>query len=239
MILVAYGDEPRLVDAGDSALERTANDPSVEVVVVDNGLPGERRRALQGRAGVHVVGDGANLGFADGANLGAARSTGQVVVFLNQDAALRPGCLRHLADVARRPGVGLATASVRLANDPGLLNSAGNVLNVFGHSWAGHFGEPAEAVGLVESDVLLASGCCFAVARSVWNDLGGFFGPLFMYYEDAELSLRAHLSGLTVRYVPDAVVVHHYRTNFGAWKIGLADRNRRAVLFTTFRTRTL
>jgi GT2 family glycosyltransferase len=239
VILVAYGDEPRLVDAVESAQVRSANDPSVEVVVVDNGLPAERRRALEGRAGVRVVGDGTNLGFADGANLGAERSTGRVVVFLNQDASLRPGCLRHLADAARRPGVGLATASVRLADHPDLLNSAGNVLNVFGHSWAGHLGEPAAAAGLVESDVLLASGCCFAVSRAVWDDLGGFFGPLFMYYEDAELSLRAHLYGLTVRYVPDAVVLHHYRTNFGAWKIGLADRNRRAVLLTTFRTRTL
>src|SRR5262249_40159710 len=52
---------------------------------------------------------GANLGFAAGANHGAARAQGDVLIFLNPDARVLPGAVQTLADTLRlAPGAGIA-----------------------------------------------------------------------------------------------------------------------------------
>ncbi len=56
--------------------------------------------------------------------------------------------------------------------------------------------------------------------RNLWEDLGGFAEEYFAYVEDTEMSLRLWQRGLTVEYVPDAVVLHHYAFS----------RNKRQVL---------
>jgi GT2 family glycosyltransferase len=77
------------------------------------------------------------------------------------------------------------------------------------------------------------------VRRSVWEELGGFVEELFAYYEDCELSLRVRQHGLSVIYVPQAIVVHRYEFSRNHLKLYLADRNRWIVLLTGYERRTL
>ena len=58
-----------------------------EVIVVDNASSDGSIAAVQSRfPWVTVIETGANLGFAAGANQGAAHARGDVLVFLNPDA---------------------------------------------------------------------------------------------------------------------------------------------------------
>ncbi len=66
--------------------------------------------------------------------------------------------------MAARPEVGIASASIRLADDPDLLNSAGNPVHFLGFCWSGAFGEPA-ANYPVEAEVLSAAGTAMALRR--------------------------------------------------------------------------
>jgi GT2 family glycosyltransferase len=74
--------------------------------------------------------------------------------------------------------------------------------------------------------------------REVFEMLGGFderFSP--GYYEDVDLCRRAYEAGLTVLYVPSAVLYHH---EGGSFKQGLCDarylrfRNRIRFVFKHF-----
>jgi GT2 family glycosyltransferase len=59
-------------------------------------------------------------------------------------------------------------------------------------------------------DVDYCSGACVLVERRAFDKLGGFdarFAPA--YYEDVDLCMRLHQSGLRIVYCPEAVVVHH------------------------------
>lgn len=235
-VVLAYGEQPHLVAVVDALLASTGVD--VDVVLVDNGCTTPPLDDLRRRPGVTVLDPGVNTGFTGGCNLGAAASSSPLLAFVNSDALVAPGALASLAETALRPGVGLASASLRLAADPDLLNSAGNPVHVLGLSWAGHLGEPA-AEHAVAGPVTSATGAAFAVRREVWDQLGGFTEPLFAYCEDADLSLRTWQLGHTVEYVPEAVVVHHYEFSRNPAKFYLLERNRLALVGTLYQGRTL
>ncbi len=236
MVIPAYGDDPWLERAVRSALESTGVD--ADAVVVDNGAEAAAVARLAVLAGVTVVRPGANLGFAGGCNAGAAVATGDVVAFLNQDAVLDPGALAALAEAASRPDVGIATASIRLADEPDTINSAGNPLHFLGFSWAGGYGEPASAHD-EPCDVVGASGTGMALRREVWAALGGFAEEYFAYLEDTELSLRCWQRGLRVVYVPGAGVVHRYDFSRNPGKWFLLERNRLLLVLTAYEPRTV
>jgi GT2 family glycosyltransferase len=160
------------------------------------------------------------------------------VAFVNQDAFVDPEALRELARVALRPDVGLATGSVRLADEPETINSAGNVVHFLGFGWSGGFGDRAAAHS-EEREVAAASGTALALRRSLWQQLDGFAEQYFAYHEDAELSLRSWQLGLAVRYVPTAIVRHRYEFSRNAEKYYLLERNRLLGLLTLLEGRTL
>ena len=90
-------------DAMSESLTCVLADPRVdELVIVDNGSSLIEAARLRGfaerdRRVVLVNGQG-NVGFAKGANLGARRATGDVLVFLNPDAFLQGGCVTALLE---------------------------------------------------------------------------------------------------------------------------------------------
>jgi GT2 family glycosyltransferase len=233
-VVLAWQDEPWLERSVEALLASTGVD--VEVVLVDNGCTTDAVPRLAALPGVVLVEPGRNLGFAGGCNAGAAAASGEVLALVNSDAVVAPDALAALAAVAREPGVGIATGSIRLADDPGRLNTAGNPLHYLGLVWAGHFGEPPRPV---REEVPLASGAGCALRRELWESLGGFAAEYFAYHEDAELSWRCRRRGLAVVHVPAAVVVHRYEFSRTAAKQYLLERNRWLLLLTAYERRTL
>lgn len=236
VVMLAYGAEPYLADAARAVLASSGVD--IDLVLVDNGATTPAVDEVAGMPGVAVLRPGANTGYAGGCNLGAAGATGDYLAFVNSDALVTPPALAALAKVAADPAVGAATASVRLADHPDLINTSGNPLHFTGLSWAGGNGEPASRHA-VRRAVPSLSGCCFVIRRELWQRLGGFAPEYFAYHEDTELSLRLWRQGLSVQYVPDAVVLHHYEFSRNDRKYYLVERNRLITLITTYQTRSL
>lgn len=236
VVVLAHGDEPVLEECVDAILGST--DVRVELIVVDNGCSSPHLDALEQRPEVRLLRPPRNLGFAGGCNLASAHTRAPYLALVNSDAVLHPAALARLCAVAARPSVGIASASVRVAYDPDLLNTAGNPVHFTGLTWSGAFGEPA-AHHAREQEVASATGATMALRRAVWDDLGGFPEAYFAYLEDTELSLRCRQRGLRIRYVPDAVSVHHYSFNRNADKLRLLERNRLLLLLTVYETRTL
>jgi GT2 family glycosyltransferase len=234
--MLAYGAEPYLEDAARAILASTGAD--VDLVVVDNGCTSDGIDVVKGLPGARVLCPAENTGYAGGCRLGAAEATGDVLAFVNSDAIVAPDALARLAAVTAEPRVGGAMASVRLADTPDLINTAGNPLHFVGLSWAGGNGSPATEYA-VRRQVPSLSGCCFAIRRSLWVELDGFAEEYFAYHEDTELSLRLWHRGLTAEYLPDAVARHHYEFSRNDLKFYLVERNRLITLLTTYQGRSL
>jgi len=234
-VVLAWQAEPWLPRAVDALLSSDGVD--VEVVLVDNGCTNDDVAQLAHRPGVTVVRPGRNLGFAGGCNAGAAAARGRYIALVNSDCVVRPGTLSRLVEAVEAPGVGIAAGSVRLAEDPTLINAGANPIHVLGLSWCGRFGKPETRTE--PFDTLGGSGACLLTTTAHWRRLGGFDETYFAYHEDAELSLRTWRTGQRVVCVPDAVGVHRYEFSRNAFKFYLIERNRLMLLATMWSGRAL
>lgn len=236
VVVVVYGDEPVLPSCLEAIEGSKGVDP--EIIVVENGGSEAIIAEFERRGEVTVVRPGRNSGFAEGCNLGVRAGSAPFVALVNPDAVVAPDALALLVEMAARPGVGIATASIRLADRPDLLNSAGTELTFLGLSWAGHFEEPAADQDL-EMLVAAASGAGMACTRAHWEALDGLVDEFFAYFEDAEFSIRTWHCGLSVVYVPGAVITHRYEFSRNPGKFFLLERNRLVTTLTCFEGRHL
>jgi GT2 family glycosyltransferase len=236
VVVLAYGAEPLLVPCVRAALASTG--VRAEIVLVDNGCTDGGVDQLRHEARVRVVDPGTNLGFAAGCARGVDEARADTIAFVNSDAVVRSDALANLVAPLGDPSIGITTASIRLARDPELVNSAGNGVHLLGFSWCGGLYDDASDHRTAR-DVASASGAAMALRRCTWDELGGFVPEFFTYYEDTELSLRSWQRGRRVVFVPDAVVTHEYVQARNPRKLYLVERNRLVSLFTLYERRTL
>ncbi len=193
-----------------------------EVVVVDSGSSDDPAAVLPER--VRLVDAGGNVGFAGGAALGAAQTSAPLVLFLNPDAIVEPGCLDALREA---PADWAAWQALVLLPDGETVNTAGNVAHWTGLGWAGHCDSRLADLGLDGPQPAgFASGAALVVRRADWDAAGGFDPAYFMYGEDQDLSLRLRLAGRGVGIIPGARVVHGYDFAKGDYKWFHLERNR-------------
>ena len=221
VVMVVY----RTGEALAQSLACVVADPHVDqFIVVDNGSsPGEEARLadLARDPKVVVVSGQGNVGFARGANLGAAKATGDLLVFLNPDAFLEPGCITALADeVEAHPGLCLvggrilnADRSEQRGGRRGEVTPLRALLSISGLSRAGalrRFEVHHETAALPDAAVATptVSGALFCMRRGDFAALGGFDEGYFLHVEDIDLCWRVRRAGGEVLFHPKAEVVH-------------------------------
>jgi GT2 family glycosyltransferase len=208
-----------LLDALPAALDGVG---AWSVVVVDNASSDRTREVVADRAPSAVwLQTGGNLGYAAAINhgLGSVEPSAAVVV-CNADVVPAPGTVLRLLDAAAEPGTGIAAPRLVDANSRQIWSLRRNptVLRALGEAVAGGragrfaaFGEVErrESVYARHATVDWASGAFLLVTPQCRSDVGDWDESFFLYSEETDFALRAGRAGHRVRYVPDAVVVHH------------------------------
>ena len=161
-----------------------------------------------------------NLGCGRGNNAGLeyALACGEHRFFwvLNSDVAVAPQCLASLLEEARkRPTAGVFGASVlkwaKGASGQDELECAGGCRYL---PWAtmtlpAYGGQSLRAaLGKPDPRLEYILGASFFVRREVLRAVGLFSTDTFLYYEEADLCLRARRAGFALAWSRDAVVRH-------------------------------
>ena len=235
-VVLAYGDEPWLEDAVYALLGSVG--ACVEVVLVDNGCTDGAVERLREVPGIRHVGDGTNLGYSAGNNLGVAATSADLIALVNGDLVVSPDAMAELVAALDEDDVAVAGGSIRLGDDPELLNSAGNEIHFLGFSWCGHFGEPASKWS-ARREIATAMGALVAFRRSIWDELGGFAEQYFVNHEDVDLCWRARERGYRILHVPSSVGVHRYEFARTPRKLYWSERNRLIFVLTCYERATL
>ncbi len=191
------------------ALSRSRTRVSFEVIVADDASTDPAVASLTAVPNLRIVRQPVNSGFIRNCNAAFLQCRGAYVLVLNNDTQVQPGALDHLVAVMDADR-GIAAAGPKLIYPNGRLQEAGCFVRADGTSgMAGLGGDPDEGAWCYDRDVVYCSGAALMVRRSLVGDQ--LFDPRYhpAYCEDVDLCLRFIEAGQRIRYVHEAVVVHH------------------------------
>jgi GT2 family glycosyltransferase len=194
------------------SIQERAQYDNYEIIVVDNGSDNPRTmdylRTLQHR----VIRHDAPYNFSELNTIGAKESTGEHLLFLNNDTqALSPGWLPAMLEHSQRPEVGAVGA--KLIYPDGRIQHAGIVLGLFGlceHIHKFDDGRAGGYMGLLASvrNCSAVTAACCMIPKKVFAEVGGFDERLHANYNDVDLCLRIRERGYLVVYTPYSELLH-------------------------------
>jgi GT2 family glycosyltransferase len=183
-----------------------ATDAGAELIVVDDAGPSEQARALAESYGARYEPHPRPQGLNVARNTGVARSTGELVVFVDDDVRAHDGWLAALLVSAREhPEVEVFTGPIRPWLDAGRPRSCGRE------------GPPITSLdlGLEDAPARYAWGANMAIRRAALERVGRFDVSLEYGGDEQEWQerLRAERPGARVLYVAAAAVDHRRMGN--------------------------
>jgi GT2 family glycosyltransferase len=214
VVIVTHSGGP-LVATCLRAVLRNTPWPGLEIIVVDNGSDDATRVLLAmfaQRDGIVLLSNAKNRGFAPAANQGLERSSGEIVVLLNDDTAVGPGWLSRLvAHLEADPDLGIVCP---VTNEIG--NDAKIPIAYDGYAEMEHFaiGRAFEHAGSRRSIETVALFC--AAGRRATLARVGFLDERYAVgmFEDDDLSRTLARSGFGRAVAHDSFVHHVGQASF-------------------------
>ncbi len=179
-----------------------------QVVVVDNdSQDGSFEEARKNFGKAHFIRNEENVGFARGMNVGirfAIAHGADYIWILNNDTEVGPAALAELVSAAERGGKRNLYSPLVLSPDGKPWFSGGEILwwrMRAIHVYPDIHGDAPYGTGFL-------SGCALFFSRETIVSLNLFDERYFLYYEDADLSVRAKALGMDCFVVPIARIIH-------------------------------
>lgn len=223
VVIVSYNGGKKIVECLESLKQADApKDWQIKILVVDNGstdntvrnvkrrvtpLRSETSELRWGHAGLRVIENGKNLGFAAGCNIGikeALEKNARAVILLNQDTVVEKDFLVALLE-SKADIVGPVIKFLRQGkwryDFGGRVNKCiGKTEHVVSASYS--------ASRLASYELDYVSGCAMMVKRPVFEEIGLFDEKFFLYFEDTDFCLRAKKTGFKIAVEPRSTVYH-------------------------------
>lgn len=187
---------------------------SHEIILVDDGSTDGTREWLRTLSAppFSVVLNGDNLGYAAANNRGAAEAKGDLLILLNNDLILTAGWLDPILSLYRSHRDAGAIGNVQLSVKTGQIDHAGIVIN--GKGKPTHDRSTPDLWSHVRV-VPAVTGACLLIARSLWNDLGGFDIRFVNGCEDVDLCFRASTRRRRNLVALRSIIHHHVSSSPG------------------------
>jgi GT2 family glycosyltransferase/glycosyltransferase involved in cell wall biosynthesis len=203
--------------------------PNYELIIVDNassdGTLEYISEFMSGKNNVSLLANKENLGFAAGNNLGAKLSSGEYLVFLNNDTIVTPGWLYRLyLHLIKNPSAGMVgPVTNAIGNEAKIEIDYSNLedINIFAARRAQIF--PLESFKIN----VLALYCCM-ISRGLFEQIGGLDERYKIgMFEDDDLARKVEQAGYNLLCAED-VYIHHFH---GATFKLLSDQENQRIFF--------
>jgi GT2 family glycosyltransferase len=186
------------------------------IIVVDNGSTNDSAaRIAEARPDVELIRSERNLGFAGGTNLGIRHALAGGAAFvwlLNNDTVVAPDALETLLEpLLRDERVGAAASVILEYDDPSTVQVWGGGGIHLWTGWAWLNSDGAAEPGFLNGTSLVLRGAALA-------EVGLFDETYFLYWEDADLSLRLKAAGWRLAVAEGSRVRHKGAASTGGFQ---------------------
>lgn len=192
---------------------------NLEIVVIDNGSPQDAtERITKYYPSVLFKRSEENLGFAGGNNLGISLSTGDYLMFLNNDTEVDPGFIEPMVALFETNAkAGAASSKILYHNSGGIIQYAGSTcINPFtGRNKRLGFQEKDEGQHDEMRQTDLTHGAAMMVPRRIVDEVGAMPEFFFLYYEEIDWCERIKRAGYEIYFVPASRVYHKESMSVG------------------------
>lgn len=209
-----------------NALYEQAEDVPISIYIVDqNTNPVEREQNKElfvKRADSKVVDFRvkrlADVGFATANNEGSRMGMAPLIMFLNDDVQLLPGAIAKVVETMNDQTIGICGIKLLFPPDSlspirpaGKIQHVGMAFNIRGeavHPLVGWTATHPKAS--VSRDVLMVTGACLTIRRSLFLQVNGF-DPIYGMgtFEDCDLCLKVVQKSMRVYVTTDAIGYHY------------------------------
>lgn len=250
IVIINYNRQEITKECLDSLLKIKKHGFNLHTVVVDN-YPENRIQLDEKKYSeikLNIILSPTNTGFSGGMNIGikeALKNSADYVLIHNNDTYVKDDFLQKLFEFAEEnEKAGIIAPKIYFAKgfefhkDRYKENELGKVFwyaggeidwdNVIGHHTGVDEVDNGQYNEVKETET--ASGCSMLVKSEVFKKIGLFDERYFLYYEDADLCIRAKNAGFKIYYVPNSVIWHKNAGSTGGSGSKLQDyyitRNR-------------
>jgi hypothetical protein len=192
------------------------------IVIVDNASQdGSLQKIENLDLPIKIIKNSENIGFSRACKIGAKPSTSDYLLFLNPDTRLFENSLHLPIDFMQRSennqvgivGVMLIDEMNNVSRNCARFPTALSFINIsigldriFPKLFPGHFMKEWDHLDSRYVDQIM--GAYVLIRRSLYERLNGHDERFFVYYEDLDLSFRAHKLGYKEYYLAEAKVYH-------------------------------
>ena len=216
-VIVTYNSAEVILSCLDALAEMA---PGVVATVVDNASSDQTLKSVGQRAGVKIVANQENRGFAGASNQGFRETEADQILLLNPDVRLKTSvvalveaCQEHGLAAGQLTGLdGAPQAGFTIRRLP---TAASMSFELLGLNWLWPGNRINRGYRYLDRDlnqggsVEQPAGAFLMIRRDVWERLGGFdesFHPV--WFEDVDFCRRAVDAGYRIQYVPQVRAEH-------------------------------
>ena len=214
---------------------------NLEILVIDNiSSDGSQTKCKEQFPDIKLIQNKENFGYCGGNNIGIREAKGEFIVILNPDTIVESNCIEELIFAQNKFGDGLYQPKILSLNEENIIQSTGNMLNIFGFGFARDKGNKVSDKNEEIEKIGYASGTCLFTSRKVLEKVGLLDEFLFLYHDDLDLGWRAAQIGISSFYVPKSKIFHveSYSLKWSAKKFFWLERNRKYCLLTHYSKNT-
>lgn len=216
IVIVNFNGETYQNDCIHSLYEMDYKD--FEIIVVDNASTDNSVACLKSEfPQVKVIENHINTGVVGGNNIGirySISSGSEYTLLLNNDIVVSRQLLSEL--ISRASEKTVVVPKIYYYEPSDLLWYAGGEFR-WQKGDVRHTGMLEKDKGQYDKEGITpyASTCCMLVHNTVFHNVGIMDENYFMYYDDADFCVRLQKSGISIRYVPSAVMWHKVSSSTG------------------------
>lgn len=194
--------------------------PDFKVYVVDNGSSDGCAQAIRSRfKDVVLIENKENLGFCIANNMGinlALKDQSEYVMILNNDTVVLPDVINELKSCLENdPAIGAANPIVAYYGDREKFDFYGTMIDWGNGDLCRQYEEEYVKAAGKALDIDFVTWCAVLIKRKALEKTGFLDEQLFLYYDDADWSIRCQKAGYRTVLYPKPLVYHKISQSSG------------------------